>query len=151
MARSLRAERIEREIGAFAAACSARPEVASRVRLVRPDPDEIWPWNDAFDAARVARIADGMGESGWVGRPLVVVASGAGKLRALTGSHRLAAAELAGLAWVPVVAIDLPDGWRSRWDGIFRSGRLVDDAQEVADLLERDGADRLVVDLIRDD
>ena len=122
-----------------------------RVQHVPPDPDRVWPWNEAFDVARVDRIADSMRGDGWVGRPLVLVSSGDGRYRALTGSHRLAAALDAGLPTVPVVVVALPAGWRSRRDGLHRGRRLLVSIQEAVDLLEQDGMSSAVVRLIRED
>lgn len=57
-----------------------------------------------IDPDHVTEIAASMREHGWQGPPLVVLTDYA---RAYTGTHRLAAAEAAGLAEVP--AVDLAD------------------------------------------
>ena len=57
-----------------------------------------------LDPGHVAEIADSMRMRGWNGAPLVVLPDYA---RAYSGTHRLAAAESAGLAEIP--AVDLAD------------------------------------------
>lgn len=55
------------------------------------------------DPGHVAAIAASMHEHGWKGAPLVVLSDYA---RAYTGTHRLAAAEQAGLDMVPGVELE---------------------------------------------
>jgi len=52
------------------------------------------------------RLTASMATRGWVGRPLLAVPSGDG-FRALTGSHRIAAARAASLETVPVHVVDI--------------------------------------------
>jgi ParB-like chromosome segregation protein Spo0J len=60
--------------------------------------------HEMTDPAKVASLAADMTANGWTGRPVLASASG----QALTGSHRIAAAEIAGIE-VPFVLV--PDGW----------------------------------------
>lgn len=71
--------------------------IARKVRAV--DPRSLEPVNDT-DFDKVDRLAQDMTKNGWVGMPLVAVDD-----QALTGSHRLKAAEKAGLKEIPVVSV----------------------------------------------
>ena len=51
-----------------------------------------WTWHEAPEAGKVASIAANMTASGWVGAPVLVHAS-----MAVTGTHRIAAARVAGI------------------------------------------------------
>ncbi len=53
------------------------------------------------DTAKVEAIAESMRASGWMGNPILVDDEDSNEPKALTGTHRLAAAELAGIE--PVV------------------------------------------------
>lgn len=59
------------------------------------------------DALKVEKIAESMRVDGWVGRPVLVVDKG-DYLQALTGSHRIQAAELAGVEveYVELFSVD---------------------------------------------
>ena len=119
------------------------------IQLIDPNPEKIWPWNEAFDTARTERIADSMRENGWQGDPLVIVEAGAGRgtYRALTGSHRLDAAAQTNTK-VPVVILRLPPGWKCTWEGLFRNGRLMSEAPDVVDGLVEDGVDPRIIPLL---
>lgn len=117
-----------------------------------PNLDKIYPWNEAFDTDRVDSLAEDMKKRGWVGRPLVAVKNADGvSYRTLTGSHRLTAAAQAGLTKIPFVIVNMPQGWKSRWDGLYRDGRKISDASKAVDLMEEDGVEKDVVALIRED
>lgn len=60
------------------------------------------PAHDVDDPDKVEKLAADMGANGWQGAPLVVLRDYA---QAVTGVHRLAAAEQAGIA-VPAVDIE---------------------------------------------
>lgn len=51
--------------------------------------------HEVRDRAKVAAIAESLERDGWVGAPVVVYDSGV--LTAVTGTHRLAACEIAGI------------------------------------------------------
>lgn len=57
------------------------------------------------DEEKFNSIVESMEENGWIGRPLVVVDLG-GEYKALTGSHRLAAARKAGIGKIPVACVE---------------------------------------------
>jgi hypothetical protein len=59
----------------------------------------------AVSRQHLESLAADMRERGWVGRPLLTVKDEDGNHQALTGSHRLRAAELAGLDEVPATAV----------------------------------------------
>ena len=67
--------------------------------------NQIDPPHEVNDAAKVAAIAADLEVNGWTGRPLLVLQVG-DYYKALTGTHRLAAAKAAGLEDVPVVEVD---------------------------------------------
>lgn len=56
----------------------------------------IQPLHDAYNADRLNKLDDDMRKRGWVGRPILAIDCG-DYLRAITGSHRIRAAELAGI------------------------------------------------------
>jgi len=71
--------------------------------------------HEVNDQSKVDVIAASMRESGWQGRPLLVVVYGDG-WRALTGTHRLAGAKAAGIDQVPVLAIVDSDLTAEQWE-----------------------------------
>ena len=71
------------------------------------DPSAVSRRHDVDDA-KVATIAQEMSRRGWRGRPVVVYREADGRLRNITGCHRLAAAEVAEIRAVAVV-IDASD------------------------------------------
>ena len=56
----------------------------------------IQPLHDAYESDKLHQLADDMRKRGWVGRPILAIDCG-DYLQAITGSHRIAAAELAGI------------------------------------------------------
>ena len=56
----------------------------------------IQPLHDAYEADKLDRLADDMRQRGWVGRPILAIDCD-DYLQAITGSHRIRAAELAGI------------------------------------------------------
>lgn len=71
--------------------------------------------HEVTDAAKVARIAAAMRVHGWQGEPLLAVRYGDG-YQAWTGTHRLAAAEQAGVS-VPLYVLDLTEEQEAALDG----------------------------------
>lgn len=67
-------------------------------------PDELVPPHELRDTGKSSQLAADMAKSGWRGRPVLVWDDG-GKMRALTGSHRIVAAQKAGIG-VPVLRVD---------------------------------------------
>lgn len=57
----------------------------------------ILPLHEVTDHAKVESIAESMRANGWIGRPILVEDEDANETQAFTGTHRLAAAELAGI------------------------------------------------------
>lgn len=66
-------------------------------------PGDIIPAHDVRDDAKLTELTASMREQGWQGAPVVISREGFGD-QALTGSHRIAAAEAAEID-VPVVEI----------------------------------------------
>lgn len=95
------------------------------------DPSSLEPVNETIPE-KVQALAKLMKDRGWDGPPLIAVGD-----QALTGSHRLAAAQLAGLETVPVIVID-----GERFRIAAESAGLVDGEGEVR---LRDDEDTLIV------
>ena len=94
----------------------------------------IEPLHEVRDADKLAELVASMEADGWTGTPVVVAGLGGGVVRALTGSHRLQAAQDAGIDEVPVVSIeDLCAESGIDWDelldefgsDLFETGRYV--------------------------
>jgi len=66
---------------------------------------QIVPLHEVRDEEKLNNLIQSMEETGWCGRPLVVIDCG-NEYRALTGSHRIAAAIKAGLAEIPIACIE---------------------------------------------
>lgn len=107
-------------------------------------PDEIVPassmkpLNAIEDTTRYERLAQSMRQGGWQGRPILVVKSARGKPRALTGSHRIAAAKVTNTP-VPVLYVDQR---ATKWKdsrGIFTSFNDAIDEQRVPEFLRAAG------------
>jgi hypothetical protein len=56
--------------------------------------------------AHLDGLVASMQDEGWTGRPLLVIESGSGVFFAWTGSHRIAAARIAGLDSIPCYVLD---------------------------------------------
>lgn len=72
--------------------------------------DRIQPLHEVQDEQKLANLVESMSADGWVGAPIVVVPGqdfgwGSGDPCAITGSHRIAAARIAGID-VEVIEID---------------------------------------------
>jgi hypothetical protein len=66
----------------------------------------IQPVHEVKDADKFNIIKSSMEQNGWQGRPLLVVDM-VDYYQAFTGSHRLAAAQEAGIEEIPVAVVDL--------------------------------------------
>jgi hypothetical protein len=90
-------------------------------------PENIIPYHEVRDEKKVRWLARNMQTNGWVGRPIIAVGNEAqGDCRALTATHRIAAAIVAGLQDVPVYWLEIPT--LEDWDRI-------DQSQEQDDIL----------------
>jgi ParB-like chromosome segregation protein Spo0J len=72
--------------------------------IIEIDLDLIKPLHKVRSQRKLNELADDMKENGWQGRPLLVIER-ASDYQAWTGSHRIAAAEEAGLSTVPCYVI----------------------------------------------
>lgn len=73
---------------------------------------QIVPPHAVRDVTRLQAVADSMAADGWRGRPLLgyeMLGGNAGLVQLLTGSHRFAAAKVAGLEAVPVLVLGLSE------------------------------------------
>lgn len=66
---------------------------------------QIQPPHEVRDEEKLEIIAASMRETGWQGRPVLVIER-SDYYQALTGSHRYAAAELAEIDSIPVVIVN---------------------------------------------
>lgn len=95
--------------------------------------DRIVARHEVRDQDKLAELVASMASKGWEGRPLLV-----SNYRALTGSHRLAAAEQLGIE-VPVVEVPGDWDWTTAYDDeslLADWQEYVEYAEEVADATE---------------
>ena len=78
------------------------------------------PINRIEDRAKYKKLTESMRSGGWQGRPVLAVKSSNGKTKALTGSHRIAAAKATGTP-VPVVYVDPAAAKWADSEGLFTS------------------------------
>jgi len=93
------------------------------------EPRDLRPRHEVRDEDKVARLAQSMREDGWKGRPVLCWDE-----KALTGTHRIAAAERAGIM-VQCLVIDGDDGWALA-DKTDIYGRLGCDDEDVLIAME---------------
>ena len=110
------------------------------------DPYEIRPPNMPTDMDKFDKILNSMEEEGWQGRPLVVIDEGE-NYYGLTGSHRVEAAQQAGLDEVPVIKVPASQLDDYELNGIVGGGGSEDyvldglrfaDLDKYAELVEED-------------
>lgn len=77
---------------------------AAAIATFELSPDEIVPLHEHYSQRHVDALHVAMTDHGWVGRPILVLGYDSG-FQALTGTHRLRAAQLAEIQ-VPVAVID---------------------------------------------
>lgn len=101
-------------------------------------PSEILAAHEVRDEELLTALTASMRESGWVGAPVVIAREGYGD-QALTGSHRLAAAEAAEVQ-VPTVDIRqvAADHGHDFDELVEACGDLFDAAARLADMLPAD-------------
>lgn len=101
-------------------------------------PADLLPAHEIRDDDKLAALTASMREHGWHGAPIVIAKEGYGD-QALTGSHRLAAAEAADIE-VPVVDIrTLAADHGHDFDELVQAcGDLFDAARRLADQLPAD-------------
>ena len=67
----------------------------------------IIPLHEVRDEEKLNNLIESMKENGWTGRPIVVL--DIGDIQALTGSHRYAAAKIAGIEEIPCAIVNHGD------------------------------------------
>lgn len=72
-------------------------------QIVERDASEIRPWHEFQDNTKYRTLVASMQDNGWTGAPIVVIDGE--RPQAITGSHRIPAAEFVGIK-VPTVDID---------------------------------------------
>ena len=73
-------------------------------------PTLIYPPHEVRDEDKYEALVAGMAKGGWSGRPVLAWrATEDDCVRAITGSHRIAAARAAGLETIPVLVIECDD------------------------------------------
>ena len=74
----------------------------------RLSPSRVYPPHEPSMADHLDALTESMRRDGWQGRPILAFCGGEGdSIRALTGSHRIAAARAAGLDAIPVLVLSL--------------------------------------------
>lgn len=103
-------------------------------------PSLVYPPHEPSMADHLDALTESMRRDGWQGRPILAFCSGEGDaVRALTGSHRIAAARAAGLDTIPVLVLTVDDvDLHDELDGALR-GR--GDLQALASILRGADAD----------
>lgn len=110
--------------------------------------------HEVRDSAKLAGLVESMRHEGWVGRPVLALSDPSQGLRALTGSHRIAAARVAGVA-VPALVIeqeDLPAGYEldlALGCGLIVDGEAINDQNDMLAAIE--SIDAEAADLMRQD
>ena len=84
----------------------------------------IFPPHSVQDSEKFETLKAALETTGWEGRPLLVVEYG-DVFQALTGSHRWAAADAAGIEEVPCVVVDM--------DALTEAGYDADDLRNATD------------------
>jgi hypothetical protein len=115
--------------------------------------DKIMPVHDVTDTTKLERLVNSMATEGWQGDPILVIAGGNEPHRALTGSHRWAAANQEGIN-VPVRVLDpglsVDDEIEDLWFNLANAGGSDEDRLELLErLLEAGEVDADAVDLMR--
>lgn len=112
------------------------------------DPHELFPLNET-DNAKVERLTARMTQNGWDGRPLLVFKDGNGAYTALTGSHRIKAAQEGGLEEIPAIVIQ-EDG-KNDFSGLLEARD--DDARlyEANELYSDGGIPKAARDLLAEE
>ena len=113
---------------------------------------KIIPLHDVRDADKVAAIAADMTANGWRGLPVLVIDTGE-VVHALTGTHRLAAAEVAGIT-PETYAIEPgvyngDDDIQSAWDALMAAGDDDDRLYALEVLCDMDEVDERAVEIMR--
>jgi len=122
-------------------------ELAERVEGLSQEGIETLHEVRDFDKIRI--LADDMRKNGWMGRPIVVVDE-----QAITGTHRLAAAEEADIdaelfeISSPLVG-QVSEEEQLLWGDLIEARDDFDRLTAAKDLLELDAVDRQLVDLIQ--
>jgi hypothetical protein len=106
---------------------------------------KIRPFNAVEDVEKLNSLAASMQKNGWQGRPILAYDIGDG-LKALTGSHRIAAAKKAGIEDIPVLKVS--DDIANYIDDYGRSIRDVSDQDDVTEFLKGFG-DKDATNLMR--
>lgn len=100
--------------------------------------------HDVSDFEKLNNLVKNMEEQGWNGRPLVVIDMG-GEYKALTGSHRLAAARKAGIENIPVACVE--------YSTMFEDYEItIDDLKDIDDIYRKiDEYDEEAAELFSED
>lgn len=105
----------------------------------------IEPPHEVRDTKKLNDLVEKMKEHGWNGRPILAVDLGQGP-EALTGSHRIAAAKIAGID-VPTVMVDPDIADYEDEDGKTIRDMMYEDADVMADFIRKFG-DESAADLV---
>lgn len=103
----------------------------------------IIPLHEVTDETKVEAIAASMRANGWMGRPILVDDEDANEMRAFTGTHRLAAAKLAGVE---------PEIYSLEGNGTDVAALMFDcvDDDDRLDVIEQ-GDDKEAIEIMREE
>lgn len=88
------------------------------------EPEAVTPPHEVKDQAKFRRLVESMSAHGWEGRPLLGIEEEGGWIQLLTGSHRFAAAQEAGID-IPISVIAGADARFVR-DNDYNGARFMD-------------------------
>jgi len=123
---------------------SATPRIQKMLDAIFPDDiveaRKLIPPHEVRDKEKLERLAASMESEGWKGRPILVYDVGRG-LEALTGSHRIKAAEKAGID-IPIVRVDDSIGDYVDKNGVSIIDAAFGDSLEISKYLKKFGDNR---------
>lgn len=126
---------------------SGQGEVTNSSLVREIDPKTIQPLHEVRYEPKMMRLVKRMDESGWQGRPLLVVERAMNTFRAITGTHRIQAAEIQGLM-VPAVVLPANDVTNSLTTGKDKRRREIINSKEFDEAVGQPDLVALARDII---
>lgn len=126
---------------------SGQGEVTNSTLVQEIDPKTIQPLHEVRYEPKMMRLVKRMDESGWQGKPLLVVERAMNTYRAITGTHRIQAAEIQGIM-VPVVVLPSVEIVNSMTTGKDKRRRQIINSKEFEEAIGRPDLVALARDII---